>query len=346
MRAANRLDFPIPASVIEREIRELIVRGKDFEERFKFDRCYLRTVDRKNLDHFLFERAGKDGAETISGTEVESISEKDDHVKLNVGGKTIEARSAVIAEGATSRNARSVFGPYPKNYKAMGMRAVAETESPPEDIVEVDLIDSPTKHLERFPMVPMAGWVFPYKTRANYGICGYRYSRAELDNGLARVVQRSIAHPTEEIVADSHPIPIWPRPRFTTKRIVLIGDAAGFASPISGEGLSHGFQSSKIAAKALADLLEGKNDALRRYESEAQRTIVVDIKAAAFVSPVLHWLLGVVDTGEFFRVVREDNEYLQAWMRMAYGDERWQKLMSMTMARFPRLLFSSLSPRS
>ncbi|MCE5295672.1 MAG: NAD(P)/FAD-dependent oxidoreductase [Euryarchaeota archaeon] len=343
MRAAGRLDVPIPAGIIEKEVRGFIIRGNDFEERFRFDRCLTYTVDRKNLDNFLFKNAERSGAEIIGGKMVGEIVERDDRVDLNIGGQVVSAKAAVIAEGINSRNAMKLFGPYPRDAKAIGMRVILDTEEDPGDVIEVDLLDSPTRWPRRHPMFPLMGWMFPYRGRANFGVGGHGYSRAELEAGLSRTMGRSIVRTKGPIQRpESHPIPIWPRRRTATNRVLLVGDSAGLVSPLSGEGLSHGLHSSILAARAVDGLLEGNRDAFREYQQEVQSTVIRDIKAAAFISPVLHWLIGVVDTGEFFRVVRRDEPYLNAWTRMACGEESWQTLMAMTIPRFPRLFFSSL----
>ena len=55
MRAAARLDFPIPDSIVEKEVKGFHVVGSDFRERFRFDRCLTYTVDRTGFDMHLLK---------------------------------------------------------------------------------------------------------------------------------------------------------------------------------------------------------------------------------------------------------------------------------------------------
>jgi flavin-dependent dehydrogenase len=48
---------------------------------------------------------------------------------------------------------------------------------------------------------------------------------------------------------------------------VLVGDAAGFLDPFTGEGLHRAFQSAALAASAIDRFLAGDATALRRYDA-------------------------------------------------------------------------------
>jgi len=124
---------------------------------------------------------------------------------------------------------------------------------------------------------------------------------------------------------------------------MLAGDSAGLVSPMSGEGLSHGLASAMLASESAVSFINGDEGAMRNYERRVKDTVIRDIKAATVISPVLHWLLGVVDTRVFFRTVRHEVPYVDAWTRMALGEETWQRLLMMTIPRFPRLFFRSLT---
>jgi len=342
MRAASRLDFPIPDSVIEKEVRGFHVVGRNFRERFRFDRCLTYTVDRANFDLHLLRMAEKAGAEVRLGKAVERITESGE-VELTTADGVISTRCAVIAEGAGSRNARVLFGPPPVSSMAMGLRSVDATENDPGDDIEVFLIDTPTRGLRRYPMFPLMGWMFPYRGRANFGVGGHGYSKEQFMSGMNTVWNDSLARAVGRSEPSAHPIPILPRERFSSSRVMLAGDSAGLVSPMSGEGLSHGLASAILASDAAISLV--KNDdrnAIARYDRLIKDTVVRDIRAATVISPVLHWLLGVVDTRAFFETVRQEGPYVEAWTRMALGEETWQRLLMMTIPRFHRLLFRSL----
>jgi len=97
-----------------------------------------------------------------------------------------------------------------------------------------------------------------------------------------------------------------------------------------------------LAAEAAIRLKNGDNKATSAYDRAIKDTVMKDIQAAALISPVLHWLLGVVDTGAFFNVMREESSYFEAWTELALGNETWQSLLLKTIPRFHRLFFRSL----
>ncbi|MCE5260681.1 MAG: NAD(P)/FAD-dependent oxidoreductase [Euryarchaeota archaeon] len=343
LRAASRLDFPLPSAIIEKEVRGLLVAGEGFRERFRFDRGLAYTVHRPNLDTHLLGMAERAGAELMLGDEVKVIHEGSD-VELHLRSSTVRARCAVVAEGAGSGNAHRLLGPPPKDGMAMGLRSICPTIEGPEDEIEVFFIDSPTRGIRRPPMFPLMGWMFPYRGMANLGVGGHGYSKAQLMAGMDHVLRHtSVRVASAPGPPSAHPIPIIPRPKVATRRTMLIGDSAGLVSPLSGEGLSHGLASSILAAEAAIKLASGDKGAILAYEDAVASTIIRDIKAAAIISPVLHWLLGVVDTGAFFRAVGKEEEYIRAWTEMALGEETWQRLLMMTIPRFHRLFFRSLA---
>jgi flavin-dependent dehydrogenase len=128
-----------------------------------------------------------------------------------------------------------------------------------------------------------------------------------------------------------------------TRRTLLVGDAGGLTSAISGEGMSYAFQSARYASLALKGLLSGSGkDPLAAYDRLCHDNIVRDMKAAELISPVLHWLIGVVDAHKFFDNVVGYPGIVRASEGIAVGAEDWRRLLAETIPSFPRLFFSSL----
>jgi geranylgeranyl reductase len=51
---------------------------------------------------------------------------------------------------------------------------------------------------------------------------------------------------------EAHPIPEHPRPRRVKGRVALVGDAAGYVTKCSGEGIYFAAKSGRMAAEAIA----------------------------------------------------------------------------------------------
>lgn len=61
------------------------------------------------------------------------------------------------------------------------------------------------------------------------------------------------------IRVEAHPIPEHPRPNRAKGRVTLVGDAAGYVTKCSGEGIYFAAKSGRMAAEAIVeDSLQGK----------------------------------------------------------------------------------------
>merc|ERR1719361_3035711 len=59
------------------------------------------------------------------------------------------------------------------------------------------------------------------------------------------------------IKVEAHPIPEHPRPRRVVGRVALVGDAAGYVTKCSGEGIYFAAKSGRMAAEEIVALTQG-----------------------------------------------------------------------------------------
>jgi hypothetical protein len=62
------------------------------------------------------------------------------------------------------------------------------------------------------------------------------------------------------------------------------------------------------------------------------------------IGPMLHRLVGIVDTPSFFRRFRNDKELVEVCGDIARGEDDWRELARLVVPRFPSLFFGSLGP--
>jgi len=277
-----------------------------------------------------------------------SASESGSEVTLITNGSRLQAKSLIIAEGVTSRTARSLLGVFPVEYMAMGMAVNLETFGDPGDRIELHLIDTPTKRYNFAPDFPLNGWMFPHRSGANIGVVGKGFSKELLLSSIARIkmnFEERCGPITCEGDISSHPIPIVPRKVLGTKRVLAVGDAAGFANPLTGEGMTYSILSGKLAAKAMKERLEKgfSHEAIRRYHESCSELILKDINAAARISPFLHRLDGIVDARSFFDNFEEETALVEICLGIARGEQDWRALLRKAAPKFPSLFFSSLN---
>jgi flavin-dependent dehydrogenase len=201
--------------------------------------------------------------------------------------------------------------------------------------------------IERFPFrfkFPLNGWMFATKGGANIGVTGKDLGGAvyrDALDALQKEVERKYGEASETRIS-AHPIPMVPRRKLATRRCVLIGDAAGFASPLSGEGMTNAFRSAAHAAEAVSGLIHDDRP-LSSYRRMVATDILPVLRASRTISPQAQWLMGIVDTSVLMRKMSGDAELVSICLDISKGERSWEALLGVIARRFPYLFFSSLT---
>jgi digeranylgeranylglycerophospholipid reductase len=98
-------------------------------------------------------------------------------------------------------------------------------------------------------------WIFPKSTKlANVGVgwFGKRESGIRLHQELQRILKKEGLDNYTVLKKSGGPIPVRRRPRLVTGKTLIIGDAAGLASPLHGGGIDTACISGILAARAAA----------------------------------------------------------------------------------------------
>ncbi len=204
----------------------------------------LRTVMRDRFDSFILEHAR---AEVRPGDPLRRVTETPEGVQVETAaGNSFSARFLIGADGANSTVAHQL-GLRPGRVLAAAIEA--EVPASPEAMRRYgDAL------LMIFNEVSLGYlWIFPKREHLSIGAAALHPKPGELQAALARVLARyGLAQ--EGAVVHGHPIPIYTRrERISTARTLLVGDAAGLADPLSGEGIRLAITSGKLAAQALID---------------------------------------------------------------------------------------------
>jgi geranylgeranyl reductase family protein len=343
-RAAGLLDEELPDRVIEHEVRSVGIIHRDFSADFDLPTRAAVTVRRSAFDAHLAEKAQKAGAELWCPCSISRVAERSGGVEMTAGGRAITSKALIVAEGATSRTASVLFGPYPGDHQGIGLSMTCRLERDPGGRMEFHFMDTP---IGRYPFTfkfPLNGWMFATKGGANIGVAakdlgGARY-RAALDDLRANVEARY--GEASEARLSAHPIPMVPRRRLNTKRCLLVGDAAGFASPLSGEGMTNAFKSAVHAADAVHGMI-ARSRPLSDYRRGIAKDVLPIIRASRVISPQAQWLIGVVDTPVLMKKMQDDPELVSTCLGISNGERNWEALLRLIVRKFPYLFFSSLT---
>lgn len=224
---------------------------------------------RKELARMMRERAIEAGAR-LRCTRVEKTEFSNGKWRLETPAGEFEADFLVGADGASSVIRRRVGVRFGENDYAYALGWHVRTDEIPSR-VDIKYLDDVSGYL----------WLFPRRDHISYGIAsGYRETTpARLKEMLIAFIETQDRDLATELRSDSRS----PRATFYAAMIpsldvstldrlrachaegswALVGDAAGFVDPLTGEGIYYAIKSSDLLAQALSDRVESYDDRWR-----------------------------------------------------------------------------------
>jgi geranylgeranyl reductase family protein len=199
---------------------------------------------RDRLDFLLTARAAAAGAELRSPCRVTDVRVESRHVRLDTDAGPVTAAFVVAADGATSDVARQAGW-------RDGRHLIPALEH------ELRVEDAALERWARAPrfdvgIVPYGYcWVFPKAAHLSVGVLSTRRGGVDLHGHLAQYLRLLDITP-RSVERHGFVIPVRPRAGpFARDRVLLVGDAAGFADPVTAEGISLAARSGRLAAEAI-----------------------------------------------------------------------------------------------
>jgi len=220
-------------------------------------------LDRSLFDKELAASAILSGAKISIETRALGLSSEGLVVERGSKEEVIQSKVFIGADGASSSVARFVGQPPLKTIAALQYEVVL-----PERRNHVDVY---------FHKDYEGGyaWFFPKGRTANAGVGVVTSKASQLSNLLGKFLDSLMESKTlQEIQVVSKTggfIPCEPRQKIVLGNVLLIGDAAGHAHPITGAGIFNAVMAGEIAGRIAAEAVE--RDDLRylgNYETEWQ----------------------------------------------------------------------------
>merc|ERR1719160_2119155 len=320
-------EFDIPETVVDRKVRRMNLVSPTGAEVSIGDTLqpdeYIGMCRREIMDKYLRDRAIEFGAEPINGL-VTRIDVPSNHKtteakytlhyqKFEEGSKSgtpadMEVDMVIGADGANSRVAKAMdAGEY--NF------AIAFQER-----IKID--DDKMKRYEELAEMYVGddvspdfyGWVFPKYDHVGVGT-GTVVNRPGIKEYQKAIRERAgdKIKGGKIIKVEAHPIPEHYRPKRVVGRVALVGDAAGYVTKCSGEGIYFAAKSGRMAAQAIVGLMKGGTRL--PTEAEIKNTYIKDYDRAYFptytVLDILQKVFYSDNAGREAFVELCDSEYVQ-----------------------------------
>jgi len=253
-------EFDIPEEIIDRKVRNMkMISPSNREVDIHLDNSaeYIGMCRREVLDSFLRDRAAALGANLINGL-VQSIDtganrqgpytlHYSDYSNGSLTGelKILEVDLIIGADGANSRVAKAMdAGDY-----NMAIAFQERIRLPEQEMAYYE--DLAEMYVGNDVSPDFYAWVFPKYDHVAVGT-GTMQKNQSMIKGLQKAIRtraRKRLLMGEVIKVEAHPIPEHPRPRRVVGRMALVGDAAGYVTKSSGEGIYFAAKSGRMCAE-------------------------------------------------------------------------------------------------
>lgn len=331
-RALSFLDFPLPENIIEKECfgARVYYDGRSMEAKRNYRIAVL--VSRERFDSFLADKAVESNARFLPGEKVATVQETRDGVKVVTGKAAYQSRFLIGADGIHSRVARSVRQPLGRHEMTLALVSHVPADDETIDRRLSGILDM------RFGVAPQGyGWLFPHRGYYSLGVMGLA---SRFDNPKKALSDFAHSLGMELSVVRGHFIPLGGiKRKVASGRILLVGDAAGFADPFHGEGMAHAILSGKLAAWAIIDSgkdRRGPASAASRYCRESERFIGKNLAIALRMAKLLDRYPEL-----FLRIFFDHPKALERYLDIVGGRTDYRRFQQWLLARIPWYLLAS-----
>ncbi len=241
------------------------------------------TVMRDKLDQLIVRQAARVGAQVLDDQRVTGAEFLSGGVSVFTTRGSYSCSILVGADGANGVVARCAGLTGERNL-AVAVEAEVPTSGEPlqsrRGCVHFD-----------FGFVPRGyGWVFPKKDLLSVGVGTFWGKAANLKAFLSRWLEMlGLPSDPRAVRMRGHLVPLGGVARVLHgTRVLLTGDAAGLAEPMTGEGIYYAVRSAKIAADTIYQALQKGQEDLSTYTERINAEITRDLKYARRMAALLY----------------------------------------------------------
>ena len=302
--------------------------GKEVTHRNQRPLSYM--TQRSRLDHFLVEQAQNVGVEFHDGQQVKVVKQLENgNFEVNTNSDKHLCQVLIGADGANGIVRQNL------GFEAPLDGAVAlegNIQCPPED--------NPFRGEIALHFGDMAGgygWVFPKYDRINLGVGGWQEQVGlNLRTRLNELCVRYGFAPTDLKELRGHHLPLTrPGAIVTNGGSAVIGDAAGFIDPLSGEGIHGAIASGVAVAAPVEDYLNRNVDSLLSYQTKITRELIPDLEASRSLMEIFH-----ASPRPFVWLLQHSDQFWNRAADLVRGEINYQTIVR----HFGPIISASLNP--
>lgn len=261
-------EFDLPDSIIDRKVRNMRMispSNREVDIHLENQDEYIGMCRREVLDSFMRNRAAELGAHLINGlvTKIDTGSKRQGPYTLTYSdysegeatgvSRSLEVDLIIGADGANSRVAKAMdAGDY-----NVAIAFQERIKLPPEEMSYYE--DLAEMYVGTDVSPDFYAWVFPKYDHVAVGTGTMQNNQAlikSLQVGIRERAKKRLVK-GEVIKVEAHPIPEHPRPRRVVGRMALVGDAAGYVTKSSGEGIYFAAKSGRMCAEQIVEASQG-----------------------------------------------------------------------------------------
>jgi len=238
----------------------------------------VAMTDRSEFDAFCLQKTIGRGAEFRVCRVIDGVTEREDHIELIVDGTPLISSFLVGADGAKSRIRRLIGEGSEWFRRGLGIETTVPWVGRDARPMQFD-----------FGVVDRGyGWIFPKDDHLNVGLYSLARSTSVSRRSLMNYIEQRLGRGAVANILRGGALGLGGENyRPESRRIFLVGDAAGMVEPLTGEGIHNAIRSGQVAAAAID---EGSAGRTRAHEVFAQllQAIQVDIAYYAGWEKRLH----------------------------------------------------------